>query len=187
MSYNALEAIILKVVPFEEHSHIVTLFSKEYGKVTLITKRGQKTKGLSPLLLVEAEAHVSEKEIWKAHHFEVINSFPQLRLKLDILRHAAGACQFLAHTLPIHAKSLELYSHFLEFLQKLSFFTLPHVASSALLAKFCLLEGLLGGDLPLCKEEQLTCHMLAYEPFETLYKVVCEEALLKKLVVIATR
>lgn len=189
MSHKAIEAITLKVVPFEEHSHIITLFSKEHGKICIAAKKQKKIRreGFSPLLLVEAEVHVSEKPVWKSFSCEVINSFPRLRMTLETLRHAAGAAQFLAHALPLHAASDILYEQFYEYLKTVTFFDMPHVASTAFLAKYCALEGILGIGAPLSQDELNVCEMLAESPFEELYKTGCEKSLLRKLVVVATR
>lgn len=185
----AVEAITLKVVPFQEHSHIITLFSKQHGKICIACKKQKKIKreGFSPLLLVEAEVLMSEKQVWKSFSFEVIHSFARLRTNLETLRHAAGAAQFLANTLPMHAGVDELYNDFHDYLKTLSFFDMPHVASTAFLAKYCALEGVLGTGNNLSSDELDVCEMLVEKPFQELYGTVCEKALLKKLVVVASR
>jgi DNA repair protein RecO len=189
MSQQAIEAIILKAVPFEEQTQILTLFSKEYGKISLVLKKQKKTnrEGLGPLLLVEAEVMVSEKELWKTKNYDVINSFPRLRQRLDTLRHAAASTQFLAKILPLHAPAPTLYRYFHEYLTHLSNFTDPQVATTCFLAKLCALEGVLGENGRLSSEEVTLCLEMAKTTFEDLYSFHCDQGLAKKLVMMCTR
>ncbi|HXF28513.1 MAG TPA: recombination protein O N-terminal domain-containing protein, partial [Chlamydiales bacterium] len=70
---QALEGIILKTVRLQETNEILTLFSKEQGIISLIVKRRQQS--FSPLLKIEAEIMISEKELKKCRHIHVTGSF----------------------------------------------------------------------------------------------------------------
>lgn len=189
MSLEAITGIILKSVPYEEHTHIITVFSKERGKVLLAVRQSKKTKreGFSPLLAVDALVCPAEKEMWKCRNCEITNSFPRLRQNLDTLRYAVGVTQILADTLPFQAEVHELYDSFLLFLRHLPLFHHAHVAAAAFLAKLCVHEGLLGISPPLSQEEVTVSLELAKRSFEELYAASCEKALLRKLAVVVLR
>lgn len=185
---SAIEAIILKATPFEERSFILSLFSKEYGRISCVVKSKKSSHtSFSPLLRVEAEVCVSHKALWKCARCEVTNSYPNLRLKLPTLKNAVATTQFLSYTLPLHAEQAELYDLLQQYFIYLPFFKEPHVATTAFMAKFCLLEGLLGKSYPLNHEELDVCQSLAQKDFESLTQTSCETGMLEKLQLIATR
>jgi DNA repair protein RecO len=185
----AIEAITLKTTPFEERSYILSLFSKEYGRISCVvkSKKSSSHTSFSPLLRVEAEVCVTDKELWKCPRCEVTNSYPKLRLHLEQLRQAVSMTQFLSYALPLHAPEPELYETLDAYLTHLPLFTQPHVATTAFIAKFCALQGLLGKSYPLSQDELEICEMLASQNFDLLTKTVCEKSLLQKLQLIATR
>ena len=165
---TAIEGVILTTTAFEETAHILTLFSKEYGRVKCVTKHA--TRGLSPLLGVEALVTVGEKELWKCRECRPTSSYPRLRLQLQALRVAAKISMHLASMLPLHLPLPEIYAHFLDFLEWVPCFEKPHIAAVIFLGKFCINEGILPCS-PLYNfthEEIAMFQRLAHASFESL-------------------
>lgn len=189
MTQQAISAIVIKAIAFEEQTHILTLFSKERGKIALAIKQPKRAKrqGFSPLLAVEAIVVPSEKDVWKCFSCEVTNSFPRLRMNLEVLRYAVGTTHILAQALPMHAPSDALYDEYISFLSLIPAFTHPHVAATAFMAKLCLHEGILGAHGPLAKDDAELCLQLAEKPFGEIHEYTCDKALLRKLAVVVTR
>ena len=104
---RAIEAIVLKAKRFQEHKHILTLFSKECGIISVIaTARKQ---AFSPLLKVEVELMPSEKELKKCKAVQIVGSYQALRLSLEKLQRAAMMLDFVEKELPTDEPVEELY------------------------------------------------------------------------------
>ena len=184
---QAIEAIILKSIAHQEKSYIVTLFSKELGKICVASRLSKKTAALSPLSLIEAVVTPSDKQIVKCRSLEVRNVFFHLRQNLNVLRLCLQMCRYLEYTLPLCAPVSALYEEFMLFVQHIAHYKTPHVAAVKFLAKLCLLDGILGVCPPLSQEEVALCLSFANQPYEALQDAFCEKALLEKLFVVAGR
>src|SRR5437868_437748 len=99
---QSTEAIILRTVPYLETSHVLTLFSREFGIISLLLRSSNKNKArsFSALLKVEVEVMVSEKELWKCRGIEILSSYPQLRANFERLKASAKLLDHLAKVLP---------------------------------------------------------------------------------------
>ena len=142
---HAIEGITLASFAFQENSHILSLFTKEHGRVKCVTKGTKKLplRGLGPLLGVEMQVIVSDKELWKCRECIVTTSYPNLRTSLEALRYAAEISQLLDRLLPLHHPVAHLYSLFGNFLSEMPLFEKPHVAACTFLEKFLIIEGML--------------------------------------------
>lgn len=82
------EGIILQQRPFSESSKILVVFTKEYGKVSLLFKGGRKGSkkfpgGLETLNRVEVQYYQrGGRELQNFKSFDLIASYPQLRSDL---------------------------------------------------------------------------------------------------------
>jgi DNA repair protein RecO len=93
-----IEAIILKSVRLQEHGQILTLFSKELGIISLITKT--RKIAFSPLLKVEAQLLAQQRELKKCAQIEITGSYQALRLSLQKLSQAVEMIDFVRRELP---------------------------------------------------------------------------------------
>ena len=142
---HKLEGIILKTSNFEETSHILTVFSKEYGLTFLVTKNYATKIGrsLSPLLKIETSVKSTQKELWKAGHISIIDSYASLRLSFDKLKLAAQLSQIVMHMIPPKTQQEELYHLFDLHLDALARKNAPFAVAASFLLKFFHLEGML--------------------------------------------
>jgi len=184
---QAVEAIILKSIPYQEKTYIVTVFSKELGKICIASRLSKKTHALSPLSLVEAVVTPSDKDILRCHSLEVRHAFFQLRQNLAVLQKSLQITEFLAYYLPLGAQASHLYDEFSLFLQHVAAFTAPHVAAIKFLATLSILDGTLSASPPLSESEALLCTSFASTPYEGLKDAHCDKTLLEKLLVVAGR
>ena len=145
MDTHAVEGITLTSFAFQETSHIISLLTKEHGRIKCVTKSYRKTqvRSISPLLGVELLVIPSEKELWKCKEYIVRTSYPHLRTSLKHLRIAAEITNFLDKFLPLHHQVLHLYTLYSDFLAHLPHFIHPHVAATCFLEKLMVHEGML--------------------------------------------
>ncbi len=142
---HALEGITLASFAFQENSHILSVFSKEYGRIKCVVKGTKKMpiRGLGPLLGVEMQVIVSDKELWKCPECIVTTSYPHLRKTLEALRYGAEISLLLDRLLPLHHPVPNLYGLFSSFLSDMPSFEKPCVAACTFLEKFLVAEGML--------------------------------------------
>ncbi|MBS0637537.1 MAG: DNA repair protein RecO [Verrucomicrobia bacterium] len=142
---QAVEGITLSSLAFQENSHIISVFSKEHGRIKCITKSSRKStvRGLGPLLGLEMQVMVSDKELWKCQECQVTRSYPQLRSSLTHLRFAAQITDLLDKLLPLHHPVGNLYVLYCQFLDTLGTQSHPHIAASIFLEKLLIAEGML--------------------------------------------
>ncbi len=142
---QALEGVTLASFAFQENSHIISVFTKEHGRIKCVTKSYRKSnvRGLCPLLGVEIQVIVSDKELWKCKECHVNTSYPNLRLSLDHLRFSAQVTDLLDKLLPLHHPVPQIYELYKQFLVNLPHFEQPHVAACIFLENFLVNEGML--------------------------------------------
>src|SRR5258708_29920825 len=139
---ETIEGIIIKVTPFAETAHILTLFSKQHGTVSLIYKNGSKKqlRSYSPLLKIEALTVVSEKELWKAKELTILCSYQGLRLSLEKLTLAIYLLQAVAKIVPEKTSCASIYTLFDEHLLALHSTVNPYAVAASFLLKLYLEE-----------------------------------------------
>jgi DNA repair protein RecO len=182
------EGIILSAIPFEETSYILNLFSKEWGRIKLVTKQPHRKhiQSYSSLLAIEALVIPSEKELWKCRDCHSINSYPRLRSRLESLYQGATISDLLAKILPLHLSLPAIYSLFSSFLENMPSFAHPHVAATAFLAQFCIHEGFFPAEktanVHFSAQELDSYIYLATSDLETIRSECTDKALLSKLI-----
>jgi DNA repair protein RecO len=152
---HKIEAIILKTQNFAETSHILSVFSKEFGIVNLLTKNyaAKIARSYSPFLKIETSVRSTEKELWKAGSIHISNSFSLLRTSLEKIELAALMAKTLNHLLPPNSPTIEVYTLFEEHLEALAKSDVPFAISTSFFLKFFYHEGLLGAIPTENKEE----------------------------------
>lgn len=142
---KAIEGIILKTSSFEERSHLVTLFSKECGLIQIVTKSySQKIQqSFSPLLKVEAQVALSDKELWKCTHIMTTASYQALRLNLEKLKIASYLLKKLQRILPPKQPVEYLYTLLDSHLFAMGEYRSPYSVGASFLLKLYEHEGVL--------------------------------------------
>jgi DNA repair protein RecO (recombination protein O) len=123
MPLKKTEAVILKLFNWSESSRTVSLFSRDFGKITLVDKGGRrlisKRGRLVPFARLEitfytseksAKGYVSETELIELFAFEKEGT-------LGRLAYASAACELLYHLLSDEQPQQPLYSFFISFLE----------------------------------------------------------------------
>jgi len=157
---EAITGITLATSTFEETAHILSVFSKEHGRIKCVHKSFRKAsvRGLSSLLAVEMTVCPSDKELWKCQDVTVVTSYPALRLKLDRLRHAAEVTDLIDKLLPLHLAVPHIYELYAAFMHHLPHFAAPDVAASLFLEKFYASEGMLEGQPRFLEKQFEECY-----------------------------
>ncbi len=142
---EAVVGITLASFPFQENAHILSIFSKEHGKIKCVTKSYSKSKarGFSPLLGVEMVVIPSDKELWKCKECIVTTSYQALRLSLTHLRFAAEVTDLINRLLPLQHPVPELYALYSQFLADIAHMEPAHSAACIFLEKLLITEGML--------------------------------------------
>ncbi len=142
---EAIEGITLASFAFQENAHILSIFSKEHGKIKCVCKSYSKSKarGFSPLLGVEMVVIPSDKELWKSKECTVTTSYQALRLSLAHLRFAAEVTDLINRILPLHHPVPELYALYSKFLQEAAESNPAHESACRFLERFLFVEGML--------------------------------------------
>jgi DNA repair protein RecO len=164
-----LIGIILRVVPYEEKTRFVSLFSEEHGIVTLAC-RDKKSLQLSPLIKGEAIVRITEKEIWKCTEFSPLTSYPKLRTSLACLKSAVSMLDTVHKLVPPHVSVPSLYKLLDEHLQVLHEFLDPKTGQASFTLKLLNQEGRLPPKLS-CEEE-----LIRDAPCHKLYQYVSEKS-----------
>lgn len=123
MPLEKTEAVILKLFNWSESSRMVVLFSRDYGKITLVDKGGRrftsKRGRLVPFARLEITFYPSKKATsGYVSEAELIELFPfEKEGTLGRLAYASAACELLYHLLSDEQPQQPLYSLFISFLQ----------------------------------------------------------------------
>ena len=143
---HKIEAIILKTNNFEETSHILSVFSEEFGLVNLLTKNyaTKIARSYSPFIKIETSVKSTQKELWKAGSIHITNSFGSLRTSLEKIELASLMAKVVLHLLPPHHPSAKIYTLFEEHLEALAQSRAPFAIATSFFLKFFFHEGILG-------------------------------------------
>jgi DNA repair protein RecO (recombination protein O) len=123
MSLEKTEAIILRTANWSESSRTVTLFSRDFGKITLVDKGGRrftaKRGRLMPFARLEITFYASEKSArGYVSEVELVQLFAfEKEGTLGRLAYASAACELLNLLLSDREPQQSLYRLFITFLQ----------------------------------------------------------------------
>jgi DNA repair protein RecO (recombination protein O) len=125
MPLEKTEAVILRTANWSESSRTVVVFSRDFGKITLVDKGGRrfstKRGRLVPFARLEiafyasgksGQGYVSDTEVIELYTFEKDGT-------LGRLAYASAACELLNHLLSEQEPQEQLYRLFIAFLQLL--------------------------------------------------------------------
>ncbi|MFI5333630.1 MAG: DNA repair protein RecO [Chlamydiales bacterium] len=151
---EATEGIVLKSLDYKENQRIITVFSKDFGVISLIVK-GVSRSSLQKLAittpLCQAEFHFTrgKSDLFRLSECAVVCDHLPLRNQLSHLQAAGVMAQaILKFQLPCKPTPL-LYALFERYLKQLPGFPNPLPLTSSFLLKMLHLEGLLSLERPL--------------------------------------
>jgi len=120
------EGIILRRHPLGEADRIITLFTRQYGKIRAVAKGAQRTRSrwsgvLEPLQKLSAGIyHRGEKALNRLNYAEVVMRFDHIAQDLAILEASYGVLELLDRFTPMEEKNTELYDLSIEVLVTLN-------------------------------------------------------------------
>lgn len=124
MGISKITGVVIKEVNLKESDKIITVFTKEMGKVQLYAKRARDIK--SPFLAgtqlcVNADfLYTSKGNINFLNQISILNAFPKIRFDIDKLYYAMYFLEFLDKTVELESPSEEMYDFLVKTLQRLN-------------------------------------------------------------------
>ena len=110
------EAVVLHKIKYGDTSIIVTLFTKDYGKLTAIVKGGRNPKSKLGLI-VDTFNHLQivfykkdSREIQLISSADIISHFPKLKSDFDSLRYAQAVLELVKNLTVEHEVNLKLFN-----------------------------------------------------------------------------
>ena len=178
-----VEGIVLKANSFEDAKHILHVFSKEFGIISLVVKghTAKIKRSYSPLLKIEATVLKTQNELWKCKELYITASYPGLRLKLEKLEIAILMIKFLYQILPQKAARQEIYTLFDEHLQHLSSEEEIYAKASSFLMKILYIEGLLPPIATYSEQENELLQKILETPIHKLNDTHCPQELFARV------
>ncbi|MDD2335920.1 MAG: DNA repair protein RecO [Geobacteraceae bacterium] len=126
MQTNECEAVVLAAMDYGESDRIVTLFTREHGKVRAIARHGKKSvKRFGGALDVYArlQLHLVLKEgLSSLRTVDIVNIFPHIRQDLLKIGYAGYACEVVDRFLPEAMCNSRLFRLLVSYLEQLDAF-----------------------------------------------------------------
>ncbi len=116
-----VEGVILSTTDFKESDKIATLFTREFGLLSVLLRRAmsEKSEKIAPLAHIEVVFLQKDTEIKACKEYAVLNTNLSLRKSLSHLESACGMVQALSRSQWKEARAPLLYDLFLFLLKKL--------------------------------------------------------------------
>jgi DNA repair protein RecO (recombination protein O) len=110
------EAVVLHKIKYGDTSIIVTLFTKDYGKMSAIVKGGRNPKSKLGLV-VDAFNHLQivfyqkeSREVQLISSADIISHFPNLKSDLESLKYAQAVLELVKNLTAEHEVNLKLFN-----------------------------------------------------------------------------
>lgn len=139
-----IEGLILKSLIFKESDHILTVFSKEQGLVSLFSKKKNPHSLNSPLIQAEFVVEQGKGELYPCKEISLINSFLKIREKIESFEAAFQLVRAILDSQFPHKPAPQLYELFIRYLQEIPQTSNPGTLSSSFFLKVLRHEGLFG-------------------------------------------
>ena len=184
MALEKVEGIVLRSFPYKEKNHIITVFSRENGLISLLTK---KRAALSNCFCKgEFIYRKTNSDLYRLSDGSILDTHLHLRDSSKTLFAVGKMGKAILTLLPPQASSVSIYQLFTSYITQISHFPNPYVLSTSFYLKLLKHEGLLHIH-PLCNRcrkqrsshlfhgESLcsNCHVglssFSLEEFQTLY------------------
>jgi DNA repair protein RecO (recombination protein O) len=134
------DAVLLRSVDYGESDRIVTLLTREFGKVALIARGARRSKkrfaaSLEPFLLVSAEVALGRGEVGRLSQAQITRAFPKILSDLERMSLAGAALELVRGTAPVRAADARVFSATVGMLEA---FDQAEVARNEMLLAFAL-------------------------------------------------
>lgn len=109
------EAVVLHKLNYGDTSSIITLFTKEHGKLTAIIKGGRSPKSkmgmvADPLNHLQVILYNKQsREVQLISSMEIISHFSRLKEDYEKLKYAYGVLELVKYLIPEHEQHLKLF------------------------------------------------------------------------------
>jgi DNA repair protein RecO len=174
MQIHSSKAIVLRSLFLKEQQKILTLFSEQFGIISLIIqKRGKQASCLSePFCEGEFFFRTGSADLRKYHDGSILDIHLELRSQLSYLKTASAMAKAITTSQIPEKASSPLYALFSAFLKNIPRFTLQETLLTCFYLKILRHEGLYHKDCELSeisKEDQEILNKIAYlQNFEAL-------------------
>ncbi len=109
------EAIVLSKINYSESSNIVSLFTKDSGKLSSIVKGGRRSKSKLSLI-IDPPNHIStvlfkkeSREVQVISEADIISHYPKLKSDLEKLKYAYAIIELVKNLTPEHEANEKLF------------------------------------------------------------------------------
>lgn len=172
-TFQRLEGIILKTIPFRDYDEILVVFTQEEGVVKALLKGARSRKrglqGLcSPLNHIEMIYCPGKGEIGSCREISCLNPYSTLRQRLEDLLAGCDCLKALLQSQWTHKPAPKLYELLLKYLAFIPHVSNPQVLALSFRLKLLKYEGLLSFPL-ICSTCQQPLESHAFEWFNEMY------------------
>lgn len=160
MSFT-VEGLIIKTIPYRESDHILTVFSKEQGLISLFCKKKNRpnVSFISPLVQAEFVLRQGKGELYLCEEISLIDSFLKIREKIESFEAAFQILRLILDSQFPHKSAPQLYELLIRYFQEIPLSAYPQTLSASFSAKVLRHEGLFGLNLvcATCQTPLETC------------------------------
>jgi DNA repair protein RecO (recombination protein O) len=119
------DAIVLRSVDYRDADRILTLLTREHGKIAVLARSARRSKkrfggALEPYALVSAEVSLSRGEVGTIHQATVTRPFPGILTNLGRIALAGAAIELVREATPSREPDERTFDATLEMLDTLS-------------------------------------------------------------------
>lgn len=109
------EAVVLTKINYSESSNIVSLFTKDYGRISAIVKGGRRPNSKISLI-VDPPNYVNvifykkeSREIQVITGADIVNHYPKLKSDLEKIKYAYAIIELVKNLTPEHEANIKLF------------------------------------------------------------------------------
>lgn len=118
-------AVVLKRTDFGESDRIVTLFTSEWGKVTVFARGARRSQkrfgaGLDLFAIIDAAVRMDpQRDLWGLEEIQAAEHVPHVSLQWDCFACASYACELVRESCPAHQPDPPVFALLVAFLHDL--------------------------------------------------------------------
>lgn len=126
MAYRSTEAIVLHTWDFAEHDRIVSLYSRDFGRIQGIAKNAKRSRkrfggALEPFSHVNSFLTIKENQgLVRLERCDILRVFPELALDMQKLLFGSCFLELVYRLCPERQQSPEVFSLLLSFITRLA-------------------------------------------------------------------
>ncbi|MDD5307906.1 MAG: DNA repair protein RecO [Deltaproteobacteria bacterium] len=129
-------AFLVRLVDYGESDRIVTLFTRDYGKISALARGARKSRrrfggALEPFCLLEVTLASHARGLWRLGETTLVAAYPGLASSLARLGAAARILELAREVVPEHEPDPAMFELLEQALPALSRADEPHVAATA--------------------------------------------------------